>query len=403
MKLDPVMRGALAFRADASNPTAIAAQINSALQAMKETHAEEMAGVEAKFDDYVTKDKMDKIQSDLTDMTKAHDKLLQDVIAGSMGGGETESLSADERQYAQDFGAWFRTGRNEDAIESAISSGKIKAATSVGSDEDGGYTAPVEWDRSITDKRVEVSEMRQYATVQSVSGQGFTKLYNLGGTSSGWVGETDARGETDTSKLAPYSFAFGEIYANAAASKRVLDDSELDIAAWLAGEVNLEFALKEGSAFMGGDGTNKPKGVLNYDATAEAALAASARHPLGPILEKSSGAAAGLTSDGLIDLVYNLPANRSKGAALYANRKTMARIRKMKDGDGNYLWERGFEKGQPGAVLGQPLRELSGAADVAANAIPVLFGNMAETYRIFDRTGTTLLRDPYTNKPYVMF
>lgn len=399
-----VLRGAIAVRADGTNAGTVADQIRSALQEMKKTHSEEIANVKAGFDDVITKTKMEKIQTDLTDMTSAHDKLMKDMAAMQLGGtGDGDTRSAEEIQYETDFSSWFRTGRDQEAIETAVSSGKIKAATSVGSDEDGGFTAPVEWDRTITDERQAISEMRQYAGIQTVTGQGFTKLYNLHGTTSGWVGETAGRTETATPKLAPYSFAFGEIYANAGATSRLLQDSEIDIAEWLAGEVNMEFSLQEGVAFMTGNGSNKPKGFLMYDATAEAALAADKRHPFGPITEVDTGAAAALTADGLIDLVYDLPANRSIGAAFYANRKTLATIRKMKDGDGNFLWERGFEKGQPGAVLGSPIRELSGMPNVAADVIPVAFGNMEQTYRVFDRVGTTMLRDPYTNKPYVMF
>lgn len=401
-----VLRGAIAMRAEAGAPDvkALASEINKTLEDFKAAHTEEMEGVKAKFEDVVTTDKMDKIQSALTDMTAAHDKMAQDLAAAQLGGGDDKSgLSADEKQYAADFGKWFRSGKGEDEIEAAVSSGKIKAAASVGVDSDGGYTAPVEWDRTITDKRVEVSEMRMYAGVQSVSGQGFSKLYNLRGTASGWVGETDARGETATSTLAEYKFAFGEIYANAAATQRILQDSEIDMAGWIASEVNTEFALQEGTAFVSGDGTNKPKGILNYDAATEAGLAADLRHPLGPIGEVVSGAAAALTSDGLVDLVYDIPSNRVSGANFYANRATMATMRKLKDGDGNYLWERNYDEGQPGAVLGYGVRELSGMENVAADAVPIMFGNMAETYRIFDRVGTTMLRDPYTNKPYVMF
>lgn len=83
--------------------------------------------------------------------------------------------------------------------------------------------------------------------------------------------------------------------------------------------------------------------------------------------------------------------------------ETHAVIRKMKDGQGNFLWQPPFQAGAPAQVLGQPINELSGLPDVAAGAIPILFGNMAQAYRIFDRVGMSVLRDPYTNKPYVLF
>jgi HK97 family phage major capsid protein len=156
-------------------------------------------------------------------------------------------------------------------------------------------------------------------------------------------------------------------------------------------------------AFVSGDGVNKPKGLLKYTATDEGGLDAALRHPLGPVEEVPTGAAADLTREGLINLIYDLPEDRSQGAALYANRKTHAIIRQMEDGDGRLLWQPSFAAGEPATILGQPIRELSGLPDVAAGTIPIVYGNMAEGYRIFDRVGMTMLRDPYTNKPYVMF
>ncbi|MBN9047649.1 MAG: phage major capsid protein, partial [Rhizobiales bacterium] len=171
-----------------------------------------------------------------------------------------------------------------------------------------------------------------------------------------------------------------------------------------AGEVDLEFGQQEGVAFLNGDGVNKPKGILRFDAATETALPAAERHPLGPVLEVNSGAAAGLTPDGLIDLIYDLPSERiTPTSAFYANRKTHAAIRKMKDGQDNYLWQPPFQAGEPAQVLGYAARDLSGMPDIAANTIPVIFGDMAMGYRIFDRIGVQVLRDPYTKKPYVLF
>ena len=128
-----------------------------------------------------------------------------------------------------------------------------------------------------------------------------------------------------------------------------------------------------------------------------------AQHPLGPISEVNSGAAAALTTDGLLDLQYDLPSNRSQGAEFFMNRKTMGTIRKFKDANDNYIWQPSYASGQPSTLLGSACRELDGMPDIAANAIPVIYGNMPMLYRIFDRVGVRVLRDPYTAKPYVLF
>lgn len=397
-------RGVAKVRADASDPAALVTQIKTAFEEFKSTHAEEQKGIKAQFADVVTTDKLDRVNATIGEMQAALDEANAKIAAGQIGAGSKEDgLTEAEREYKATFENWFRTGEGERDVKAAMRSGGIRAAYEVGDNEKGGYTAPIEWDRTITDKRVEISPMRRFASVQTVTGQGFTKLYNLRGTAAAWVGEKAARPATDGSDFAEYGFSFGEIYAMPGATQRILEDSEVNIESWLADEVNTEFARQEGVAFVSGDGVNKPKGVLGYTAAAEGALDAALRHPLGPVASVATGAAAALTVDGLIDLIYDLPEDRSQGAALYANRKTHAVIRKMVDGDGNLLWQPSFASGEPPTILGQSIRELSGLPDVAAGNIPVVYGNMAEGYRIFDRIGVSLLRDPYTNKPYVMF
>lgn len=403
-------RGIVAVRAHADGDVkALFEDLNKDWSAFKASMEDKDKEVAKRFDDVVTTEKLSRIEASIGETNAKYeaeiDKLNAKLAAVSVNPTD-DGLSDAEREYKATFENWFRTGDGESQVKAALRSGEIRAAGeyATGDDERGGYTAPIEWDRSITDKRVEISPMRRFASVQTVTGQGFKRLYNLHGTASAWVGETANRPQTAGSVLAEYAFSFGEIYAMPAATQRILEDSEISIEQWLAGEVNTEFARQEGIAFVNGDGTNKPKGILRYDATAEGLLDPSLRHPLGPIAEVATGSAAALSADGLIDLVYDLPEDRSQGAALFANRKTQAIIRKMKDGDdNNYLWQPPFQAGQPAQVLGQPIHELAGLPDVAAGTIPVLFGNMAETYRIFDRVGMSVLRDPYTNKPYVLF
>ena len=396
-------RGILAVRAE-TDPVALIGEINTAFTEFRSTVEEQNAGIEARFDDVVTNDKLERIEASLGDLTTALDEANNRIEGMSVNGDADATQMTDaEREYTASFSDWFLTGDGETSLRAAARDGGIRAEYSVGSNPDGGYTAPIEWDRTITDQRLEVSPMRQYASVQSVSSQGFKKLYNMRGTTSAWVGERSGRPQTEGSTFAEYEFSFGEIYANPAATQHILEDSEIDIASWLAGEVNLEFARQEGIALISGDGVNKPKGLLMYDAAAEGALQAQQRHPLGPVSEVNTGNASDITDNGLIDLIYDLEEDRSQGASLYANRKTHSKIRKMRDGEGNFLWQPPFQAGQPSLVLGQPLRELSGLPDVAAGAIPIVYGNMSEGYRIFDRVGMSVLRDPYTNKPYVLF
>jgi len=353
--------------------------------------------------DVVRQEEVDRINATIGEQIKAIDEInakiaLADISPASVNNNDAPEMKA----YKADFDRFVRTGAREEDLRLACRTGGVMAAMSVGSDPDGGLTAPIEWDRTITDQLVTVIPMRQFASSQTVKGRGFKRLYNLHGASSGWVGETDARPETNTPTLAEYEYAFGEVYANPAVTQHILEDSEINIASYLAGEVALEFAKQEGAAFLNGDGVNKPKGILKYTATDE--NAAAKKHPLGHIEEVKSGDANSLTADGLIDLVYSIPSERvTNKSVFYLNRATHAILRQMKDGQGNYLWQPPFQAGQPAQVLGYGVRELNGMPDIAANTTPIIFGDMAQGYRIFDRVGTQVLRDPYTKKPYVLF
>lgn len=389
------------------DPTKLVGEIQTSFEALKNTVKEQEDGIKAKFDDYVTNDKLQKIETSLQEVMDHNDKLAAQMAAKEMGSTD-DGLNDAERAYRSDFDHWFRTGEGEQTMKAAQRNLDIRAVSSVGSDPDGGYAAPVEWDRSITDQLQQVGQMRQYASVQTVTGQGFKRLYNLHGATTGWVGETAARPETSTPTLGEYSYAFGEIYANPKATQRVLEDPEISIEAWIASEVSQEFMIAEATAFLSGDGVNKPKGVLNYDAATEGGLPASEQHPLGPIQAVASSTSLALVADDFLDLIYDMEAERSMGAEFYMNRLTTSLVRKYKDLDGLYLWQPPVQAGQPATLFGVPINTLYGMDEPVAGAfsageVPVMYGNMAETYRIFDRIGVSVLRDPYTEKPYVLF
>ncbi|KAF1005469.1 MAG: hypothetical protein GAK28_03221 [Luteibacter sp.] len=382
-----IPRGLMSVRAEASNPSqgeikALVEGINQAFETFKAEHNQQLEAIKQGNADALQALKVERINDEISELQASLDKIHLQIASAQMQGGE----KLQDKDYSEAFRAHFAKG-------------DVQASLNKGAAEEGGYLAPVEWDRTITDRLVEVSAMRQLATVQPVSGAGFTKLFNMGGTASGWVGETDQRPETATSKLASLGFNWGEIYANPAATQGMLDDAEIDAEAWLAGEVQTEFSKQEGAAFWSGNGDKKPSGILTYVTGGTNA----AKHPFGAIKVVNSGAAATITSDGLLDLVYDLPAAFTPNARFALNRRSLGVIRKLKDGQGNYLWQPSYVAGQPSTILGFAASETPDMPDVAANSIAALFGDFKRTYLVLDRKGVRVLRDPYTNKPYVMF
>lgn len=381
--LMPPRRGIMAVRADAPDVKALISDLNKDWEAFKATMAEKDKELAKRFDDVVTTEKLERINSSVGTLQAAVDAANVKLAAVQLGAG---SRVVKDPDYSNGFSAYFRGGR-------------VEASLNKGVDTEGGYLAPVEWDRTVTDRLVLVSPMRQIASVQQISGTSFKKLFNSRGMGSGWVGETAARPETTTPAIGTMTYATGEIYANPAATQQMLDDAQVDLEDWIANDVELEFSYQEGIAFVSGNGTNKPNGFLTY-ATGAANAAA---HPWGAILLTTAASNSAITTDELVTLTYALPQEYAGAARWVMNRSTLAVIRKLKDGQGNYIWQPSFTAGEPAQIMGYPITEMPAMPNIAASAIPIAFGDFRRGYQVIDRIGLRVLRDPYTNKPYVMF
>ena len=267
---------------------------------------------------------------------------------------------------------------------------------------DGGYAVPQELDALIASQLMDISPIRRLAQVVQVGTSGYRKLIATGGTASGWVAETAGRPETDAPQFEEIAPPTGELYANPAASQAMLDDAAFDIEGWLASEIAMEFARAEGAAFVNGNGTNRPMGFLS----APAAATTDGPRPFGTLQYVASGDAAGFDANPdakLIDLVHTLKSGHRQGASWVMNSATLAEVRKLKTTDGALLWQPGLVEGQPDRLLGYPVVEAEDMPDIAANAFPIAFGNFKAGYLIAERSATTILRDPFTNKPFVHF
>lgn len=267
---------------------------------------------------------------------------------------------------------------------------------------DGGYAVPREIDAAIASQLKKISPIRAIAQVVQTGTAGYRKLVTNGGTASGWVSEVAARPMTSTPVFTEIAPPTGELYANPAASQAMLDDAGFDLEMWLANEIAMEFARAEGAAFITGTGINQPKGFLG----AATSAAGDATRPFGTLQFVASGNATGFDTAPeikLIDLVHSLKAGHRQGASWVMNSATLAQVRKLKAADGSFLWQPGLLEGQPNRLLGYPVVEAEDMPDIAANAFPIAFGNFRNGYLIAERSATSILRDPFTNKPFVHF
>lgn len=275
-------------------------------------------------------------------------------------------------------------------------------ALSGATDGAGGYAVPREIDAAIDATLASISPIRAIANVVRVGSAGYRKLIATGGTPAGWSSETGARAETATPTFFEIAPPSGELFANPAASQAMLDDAAFDVEGWLAEEIAREFARAEGAAFVNGSGTNRPRGFLQATTSA----AGDATRTFGQIQHVLSGAAGAFAAnpeEKLIDLVQALRAPYRQGAHFVMNAATLARIRKFKTTDGQLLWQPGLAAGQPATLLGYPVVEAEDMPDIAANSLSIAFGNFKAGYLIAERGETQILRDPYSNKPFVHF
>ncbi len=359
--------------------------------AFKQANDERLAGLERRSGDVLNEEKVARIDTALTETRAKIDQLML-ASARPQLGGERKACDPALSERKARFDRYVRKGDGLDIEVKAMSEG---------SNADGGYTVPLEIERTIDRVLSQASPIRAIAGVRQIGGGTYRKPITTAGAASGWVGETGSISQTGTPTLAALDFPAMELYAMPAATQTLLDDSQVDIEQWLADEVQVVFAEQEGAAFVNGDGSNKPKGFLHYTNVADASWSWG---NIGYVASGADGAfASSNPSDALLDLAYAPKQGYRANGRWVMNRKTESAVRKFKDDNGNYIWQPGTAAGQPATIFGYPVTESEDMPDIASNSTSIAFGDFARGYLIVDRVGIRVLRDPYSAKPYVLF
>jgi HK97 family phage major capsid protein len=349
-------------------------------------------------------DKLAEMEKAFADVTKGQSevKALLELIEAKgnrpgFGAGQSDTEKA-QAEHKEAFGGYLRKGRDFDV---AIEQKALAITTNSGAD--GGYAVPKVIDTMIQDLLVNISPIRSIASVQQISTSDFHKLVNLRGTASGWVGETAARTATGTPSLADIKPTMGELYANPQATQQMLDDTFFNAEAWLADNVAIEFARAEGAAFVSGNGTNQPTGFLNGTPLATD----DGTRAFGSIQYVPTGVAGGFAASNPSDLFFSLAGKLKKGhrqgAKWVMNKATLFTVAAFKDSGGRYIFTPVASPEVPANILGWEAVEAEDMPAVAANSFSIAFGNFKNGYLIVDRIGTRVIRDPFTNKPYIGF
>lgn len=276
-------------------------------------------------------------------------------------------------------------------------------ALSAGSDPDGGYLLPASTAGRVVSKLYEKSVMRQVAEVVTISTPKLGGLVDNDEADAGWVGELGSRTETDTPQVGKWEIEAFEMYASPKASQTLLDDSAIDVEAWLAGKVADKFARVEGAAFLQGNGIAKARGLCAYP-TAATADDSRAWGTFEHVNTGANGAFHTTKADPIQDLIGAMKDEYLQNASFLMRREVRTAIRKMKEATSDrYLWEPSLQAGQPDRLLGYPSRVDQFMPAIATGSLSLAFGDIKQAYTIVDRIGIRTLRDPYTSKPYVVF
>jgi HK97 family phage major capsid protein len=360
----------------------------------KASNDERLAAL-ARRGDVLLEEKVDRINSALDRQMQRIDELALKQVRPAFGVERKGVADPRALEHKQAFESYIRAGESGGLRQLETK------ALSVGSNPDGGYLVPSEVEQEIGRRLTAMSPIRSIAGVREVSGNVYKKPFMTAGPAVGWVGETDTRPQTGTPAIAEIAFPTMELYAMPAATASLLDDAAVNIDQWIAAEVELAFAEQEGAAFVNGDGSNKPLGFLSYTNVAESGWSWG---NLGYIATGEAGDfPATSPTDPLIDLVYALKAGYRQNGSFVMNRKTQAAIRKLKDADGQYLWQPPAQAEGRATLMTFPVVEAEDMPNIAANAYAVAFGDFRRGYLIVDRIGVRVLRDPYSAKPYVLF
>jgi len=350
------------------------------------------------------KNRMDKLELELqTAGLNAGQSSGQDDIKNeaalffsAVQGKPVENVDVDAYvSYKQAFNHYLRRGDRALPTD-------IKNALSVGSDPDGGQWVPASTTNKIIKKMFDTSPMRQIANVVTIGTDRLEIPKDLAeGTSGGWVGETASRAATATPEVGLQEIPVHEQYASPKATQKLIDDAQFPVENWLRNKIADKLISDENTAFVSGNGVMKPRGFTDYS-TLTTNDASRAWGVLQHVLSGSSGALPD-TPDELIDITGKLKAVYRRNAVWVMNRFTRSGLRKLNDSNTQYYLISDLSTGGSSSLLGFPIVEFDDMDSAGANNLVAAFGDFNTGYQVVDRAGIRVLRDPFTDKPYILY
>ena len=372
------------------NPTLV--ELRSEVDALKS----------AQPNDVVTEEKHQKMADDITakmaEMQKAQAK-LEAAINRPGGDDAGKGMDADlEAKHKAAFRQYMTNGTLPEGFKAGSEGIELKAM-STDVNPDGGYLVRPELSSMIMTRVFETSPLRGVANVETTGSKSIDILIDDQEAGARWVGEGASGGQTDTPQLGQKSLVAHKIEADPRMTTEMIEDSYLDIEAWLGRKVADKFARTQNTAFVTGTGVGQPRGFLTY-----AAAATAGTYERNAISQINMGSAAALNADGLIEVQNALKEDYQGGAVWGMKRSTFGAALQLKGSDNYFFSPVLLRDGQPTIqLLGKPVVFMDDMPAVAANALSVVYADFSTAYTILDRVGLQVLRDPFTNKGFVTY
>ena len=360
--------------------------LGKTFESFKEVNDKRLNEIEAKGKaDPVTEDKLSKIEKDLdkfADMEKSI-KAQADIAKQSqeqMSRLETIVSRPDfgkgspvESIQKKVFDKWLRQGKD------SLSPDEVKVLT-VSNDNTAGYLAPPEYVRELIKGIIEYSPIRSIARIRRTTHRSIQMPKRTGTFSATWVAEQGTRSETTGYAVGLEEIPAHELYALVDISEQEVEDSVFNLEAEMNGEFVEQFAKAEGSAFVSGNSVGRPQGILSNSSVGNTA-----------------GPDDAIDANSLIAVAHTVKAEYARNGTFVMNRSTLAALRKLQDGAGQYVFQPGlYQMGVGSSVLGHPIVEATDMPDIGDGTKPIIFGDFRRGYLIVDRTSLSIMRDPFT-------
>lgn len=334
--------------------------------------------------------KMEDIYEQVKSVKENHDNLKTRIDSYETMTGrpklDTKEHITNTMEYKKAVNEYLRNGTESGLIE-------LQNKGFVQKTKDSGYELIPFLNRTNTNDSSNDAVIRGIASVQDISTESLEVLIDLSSVDASWVLETDPRSVGTSVAPQKKIISVHELNAQPKATQKLIDDSVIDIGSWLSTKLTDIFLRGENAAFINGNGDGKPTGILSMPNGRD----------INSVERVISGTTGSISTDDIVNLMYSLENTYSANTAFVMHISTLQIIKKLKDTTGRYILDFGVEPRRLYTIFGVPVYISSDMPMFASGASAIIYGNFKKGYQVVDRGGVSILRDPYTEKPFVKF